>query len=135
MFSTLFYIYIYIFDQNGFFFYLQAMRNTHKVGSSQEKRERTKSINTVAARMKHVVEKMISSQKDGESRPQVTIFLYKSQQSEIIASFLNEMRKENVNLFNNKTDLMHLIVSRYEELIASLRPSSEITSSTEELCQ
>ena len=113
------------------------MRNSHKVGSSQEKRERTKSINTVAARMKNVVEKMIASQKDGESRPQVTIFLYKSQQSEIIASFLNEMRKENVNLFHSKAELMALIVSRYEELISSLRAPSglQVTSTTVEPCQ
>jgi hypothetical protein len=100
------------------------MRNSHKVAtsasSSNEKRERTKSINTVAARMKQVVEKMIASQKDGESRPQITTFLYKSQQSEIIASFLNEMRKENINLFNNRSELKALIMARYDELAATL---------------
>jgi hypothetical protein len=104
------------------------MRNTHKStagsGIINEKRERTKSINTVASRMKQVVEKMILSQKEGESKQQVTIFLYKSQQSEIIASFLNEMRKENLSLFNSKRDLIDLITSRYEELITTLHDSS-----------
>ena len=70
--------------------------------------------------MKQVVEKMIASQKDGESRPQITTFLYKSQQSEIIASFLNEMRKENINLFNNRSELKALIMARYDELAATL---------------
>ena len=102
------------------------MRNTHKSSTNaaahHEKRERTKSINTVAARMKQVVEKMIASQKDGETRPQITIFLYKSQQSEIIASFLNEMRKENIHLFHNRQSLQDLIMARYDELIASLNP-------------
>ena len=102
------------------------MRNTHKaaVSSSNEKRERTKSINTVAARMKQVVEKMRASHKDGESRPQVTTFLYKSQQSEIIASFLNEMRKENISLFNNRGELKALIMARYDELTATLNSTS-----------
>jgi len=84
-----------------------------------------------------VVEKMIAGQKDGESRSQVTIFLYKSQQSEIIASFLNEMRKENINLFNNKAELIALIVSRYEELVFSLNPptTTDPPTTTEEFCQ
>ena len=109
-------------------FFFQAMRNTHKStagsGIINEKRERTKSVNTVASRMKQVVDKMILSQKEGESKQQVTIFLYKSQQSEIIASFLNEMRKENLSLFNSKRDLIDLITSRYEELITTLHDSS-----------
>jgi hypothetical protein len=107
------------------------MRNTHKSTTGNvtinEKRERTKSVNTVASRMKQVVDKMILSQREGESKQQVTIFLYKSQQSEIIASFLNEMRKENISLFNSKKELIDLITSRYDELIATLHdppPSS-----------
>jgi len=108
------------------------MRNTHKAAaaaaggiassSTGEKRERTKSINTVAARMKQVVEKMIAGQRGGETKSQITIFLYKSQQSEIIASFLNEMRKENIHLFQNRKELMALIMARYDDLITSLAP-------------
>ena len=59
------------------------MRNTHKAAaaaaggiassSNGEKRERTKSINTVAARMKQVVEKMIAGQRGGETKSQITI--------------------------------------------------------------
>ena len=92
-----------------------------KIPRKNEKRERIKSVNTVAARMKQVVEKMIAGQRDSDSQQQVTIFLYKSQQSEIIGSFLHEMRKENNVLFKNKKDLMELITIRYDELVNTLK--------------
>jgi hypothetical protein len=66
--------------------------------------------------MKQVVEKMIASQKEGIPHPQITVFLYKSEQSEIIASFLQEMRRENVTLFNNRKLFMELIASRYNDI-------------------
>jgi hypothetical protein len=66
--------------------------------------------------MKQVVEKMIASQKKGIPHPQITVFLYKSEQSEIIASFLQEMRRENVTLFNNRKLFMELIASRYNDI-------------------
>jgi hypothetical protein len=105
----------------------QAMRNTQRLqGSKQvqqqagkEKRERVKSSNTVAARMKQVVDKMILSQKEKMAHPQITIFLYKSEQSEIIASFFQEMRRENTSLFEDKNIFMNLIASRYDEIKAS----------------
>jgi len=94
----------------------QAMRSVQRSTNAKEKRERVKSGNTVAARMKQVVEKMIASQKDGVPHPQITVFLYKSEQSEIIASFLQEMRRENVTLFNDREMFLDLIAARYNDI-------------------
>jgi hypothetical protein len=66
--------------------------------------------------MKQVVDKMIASQREGIPHPQITVFMYKSEQSEIIASFLQEMRRENVTLFQNKDLFLELIASRYNEI-------------------
>lgn len=96
------------------------MRTIQKTSSTKEKRERIKSGNTVAARMKQVVEKMIISQKENVIHPQITIFLYKSEQSEIVASFLQEMRRENQSLFNNKKKFMELIAAKYDDILPSL---------------
>ena len=94
----------------------QAMRSVQRSSHAKEKRERVKSGNTVASRMKQVVEKMIASQKEGVPHPQITVFLYKSEQSEIIASFLQEMRRENVTLFNDRRLFLDLIASRYDDI-------------------
>jgi hypothetical protein len=48
--------------------------------------------------------------------PQITVFLYKSEQSEIIASFLQEMRRENVTLFNDREMFLDLIAARYNDI-------------------
>ena len=93
------------------------MRSVQRSSHAKEKRERVKSGNTVAARMKQVVEKMIASRRDGVPHPQVTVFLYKSEQSEIIASFLQEMRRENVSLFNNRQLFMDLLAAKYDDII------------------
>lgn len=79
------------------------------------KRERSKSVNTVAARMKQVVEHMIQSQKKGEIHPQLTVFLYKSPQSEIINAFFSELQRENPSLFHSRAELITLISQRYDE--------------------
>jgi ribosomal protein L17 len=94
----------------------QAMRSVQRSSHAKEKRERVKSSNTVAARMKQVVEKMIISQKDGTPHAQITVFLYKSEQSEIISSFLEEMRRENVSLFNNRSAFLELVAARYDDI-------------------
>ena len=80
-----------------------------------EKRERGKGYNTVAARMKSVIECMIQSQKQRTPHQQITVFMYKSQQSEIISLFLQEMRQENILLFNDKKTLLDVIAARYDE--------------------
>jgi hypothetical protein len=77
--------------------------------------------------MKQVVEKMIAAQKEGIPHPQITVFLYKSEQSEIIASFLQEMRRENSNLFNNRELFMDLITARYNDIRSAQEQPSPST--------
>ena len=89
-------------------------------GSSSSRRERAKSVNTVAARMKQVVERMIAAQKHGEVRAQLTIFLYKSQQSEITNAFFLELQKENPALFHQRDAFLALIAARYDEFVTAL---------------
>jgi hypothetical protein len=89
-----------------------------------EKRERIKSINTVAAKMKQVIDKMIQRQRDKEVHQHMTVFLYKSQQSEIINAFFLELQKENPTLFENKSSFLALITERYDEFIQAVIASS-----------
>ena len=89
-----------------------------KESEMKEKRERTKSSNTVAARMKQVVDNMIVAKRNNSPHPEMTVFLYKSEQSEIMASFFQEMRRENMVLFENKSMLMNLIAARYDDMRA-----------------
>ena len=89
---------------------------------SQQKRERSKSVNTVAARMKQVVDHMISSHKAGELHPNLTVFLYKSPQSEIVNAFFNEMQRENAALFHKRAELMELLATRYDEFVVGNHP-------------
>jgi hypothetical protein len=100
------------------------MRNNHQ----HKSRERSKSVNTVASKMKQVVERMIQSQRDGEVHPRLTVFVYKSQQTEITNAFLGEMQKENTTLFNDRTSFMALIVSHYDDFCS--RKSSYTTLPT-----
>ena len=65
------------------------MRASSATATPQERRERTKNTNTVASRMKQVVDKLIDSQR-GRDAPEdllrgarLTMFLYRSQQAEI----------------------------------------------------
>jgi hypothetical protein len=84
----------------------------------QQRRERSKSVNTVAARMKQVVEHMVASYKAGELHPNLTIFQYKSPQSEIINAFFNELQRENRVLFHSRDEVLALIARRYDEFVA-----------------
>ena len=81
------------------------------------KRERSKSVNTVAARMKQVVERMIQAQRAGEPHAQLTVFVYKSPQSEIINAFFSELQRENPTLFRRRDDVLALIAERYDEFL------------------
>lgn len=80
------------------------------------KRERIKATCTVSARMKQVVDQMIScTQEQYNTAIQLTtVFAFKSHQSEIVSCFLEEMRRENGALMNNKTALLHLVDEAYE---------------------
>jgi hypothetical protein len=95
------------------------MRATHQQHPPVERRERSKSVNTVAAKMKQVVERMISAQKDGDAHPQLTVFLYKSQQSEITNAFLVELQKENAGLFQDRDAFATLVMMHYDEFTAT----------------
>ena len=95
------------------------MRASHQHQPPAERRERSKSVNTVAAKMKQVVEKMIQAQKEGEAHPQLTVFLYKSQQSEITNAFLIELQKENAALFSDRASFVRLLVAHYDEFTAA----------------
>jgi uncharacterized protein YjgD (DUF1641 family) len=99
----------------------QAMRTNHQ----QKSRERSKSVNTVASKMKQVVNKLIQIQRDGEVHPRLTVFVYKSQQTEITNAFLGEVQKENATLFNDRASFMGLIMSHYDDFTA--RKSSYTT--------
>ena len=83
--------------------------------ASGSKRERSKSVNTVAARMKQVVERMIAAQRNAEPHAQLTVFVYKSPQSEIINAFFSELQQENPALFRTRDALLALIAARYDE--------------------
>ena len=63
------------------------MRSAHR---GEARRERIKTANTVAARMKHVVEKLIAEQQTAfvEQQPKLTVFMYKNQQLEVFCAFL-----------------------------------------------
>lgn len=95
------------------------MRASHQQHPPVERRERSKSVNTVAAKMKQVVERMIMAQKDGDAHPQLTVFLYKSQQSEITNAFLVELQKENAGLFQDREAFMALVMMHYDEFTAT----------------
>jgi ribosomal protein L17 len=99
----------------------QAMRSTHQ----QKSRERSKTVNTVASKMKQVVDKLIQLQKAGEVHPRMTVFVYKSQQTEITNAFLGEVQKENATLFNDRTSFFNLVMTHYDDFTA--RKSSYTT--------
>lgn len=77
---------------------------------------KNKSCNTIASKMKQVVDKLIENQKNQIMTNNFTVFIYKSQQSELISSFLQEIRKENVGLYENKEQLFHAISEKYESM-------------------
>ena len=79
------------------------------------RRERTKSANTVAARMKGVVEKMIQERRARDPHPHLTVFVYRNQQSEITNAFLQELQKENPGLFRSRDAFLALLMERYDE--------------------
>lgn len=90
--------------------------NHNNNNNNNNKRERIKSTCTVSARMKQVVDQMISctqEQYDIDIQ-QTTIFAFKSQQSEIVSCFLEEMRRENGALMQNKEALLRLVDEAYE---------------------
>jgi hypothetical protein len=109
----------------------KAMRSTPKSKSEdntsslsrnkrEDKKERIKATNTIASKMKFVVEKLIQDHKNRELKSSITTFLYKSQQSEIISNFLGEMRRENPKLFNKREKILSLISDKYDDMMLTL---------------
>jgi hypothetical protein len=99
--------------------------------SSQERRDRLKNTNTVASRMKQVVDRLIDSQQPQPrcptadhhppALPRLTMFLYRSQQAEAANNFLVEMQKENPSFFHDghRDAFMHFVRDCYDEFRVS----------------
>jgi len=97
--------------------------NKSRCTIKNEKKERMKNSNTIASRMKQVVERLMQGQKNKENGPVLTVFVYKSQQNEIISSFLHKMRKENPNLFEDRTQFLELLTSKYDSMLSTINES------------
>jgi len=86
-------------------------------GGGSSKKERTKNTFTVSARMRQVVDQMLVCD-DGSyalALQQTTIFAFKSHQSEIISCFLQDIRRENPTLYQNKEMLLQIVSEAYDE--------------------
>jgi hypothetical protein len=85
--------------------------------TTSERRERIKNTCTVSARMRQVVDQMIACDPElyQSALQQTTIFAFKSQQSEIISCFLQEMRRENSALYQDKPALLQVIGDAYDQ--------------------
>jgi hypothetical protein len=91
-------------------------KNKKIMSNVHAKRDRVKATCTVSARMKQVVDQMISCSQEqyNVAIQQTTVFAFKSQQSEIITCFLEEMRRENAHLFQNKEAFLEFIANIYD---------------------
>lgn len=91
-------------------------KNKKMMTNVHAKRDRVKATCTVSARMKQVVDQMIacSQEQYNVAIQQTTVFAFKSQQSEIITCFLEEMRRENAPLFQNKEAFLEFIANIYD---------------------
>jgi hypothetical protein len=91
-------------------------KNKKMMTNVHAKRDRLKATCTVSARMKQVVDQMISCSQEqyNVAIQQTTVFAFKSQQSEIITCFLEEMRRENAPLFQNKEAFLEFIANIYD---------------------
>ena len=93
-------------------------KNTKKeLDTSGEKKERCKNICTVSSRMRQVVDQMLGCDEEAyrAALHHTTIFAFKSQQSEIISSFLQDIRHENMQMYQNKDLLLQSISDAYDE--------------------
>jgi hypothetical protein len=89
-------------------------KHKQRLLQKNEHREKVKNSNTIASRMKQVVDNLILNQKTQENNPLLTIFIYKSQQNEIISSFMHEIRKENPILFDDREKFLDLLGQKYD---------------------
>ena len=86
--------------------------------TSTTTRDRGKTSCTVSARMRQVVEQLLMCDHDqyAAALQQTTVFVFKSQQSELIACFLDEMRRENTALYQDREGLMRVIADAYDAM-------------------
>lgn len=86
--------------------------------SDSERRDRGKTSCTVSARMRQVVDQMMSCDEEQykNALQQTTVFVFKSQQSELITCFLEEMRRENGALFRDKDALLQVLEDSYDAI-------------------
>jgi hypothetical protein len=89
--------------------------------SGESKRDRTKSAQTVAYKLKEVVEQMIH--KKGYFCPNMlTVFVPRTQQEELLISLLEDVRKEHLELFRDKRQLMEAVSLCYDQLTLAVEP-------------
>ena len=86
-------------------------------GVMTDKKDRVKNTCTVSARMRQVVEQMLTCDKEMHhtALQQITIFTFKSYQNEILSCFLQDMRKENNLLYQNKAAFLQLVGDAYDQ--------------------
>jgi hypothetical protein len=94
-----------------------AAAQASATSASSQPRDRIKNTCTVSARMRQVVEQMLACDPEqyALAMQQTTIFAFKSQQSELILSFLQDMRRENRQLYQNKAALLQVIGEAYDK--------------------
>ena len=97
-------------------------RQAEDPATAKQQRDRIKNTCTVSARMRQVVEQMLAcdAEQYALAMQQTTIFAFKSHQSELVLSFLQEMRRENCNLYQNKDALLQIISDAYDRTQALL---------------
>lgn len=102
----------------------KTARTKIDIRHKMNKKDRHKNTNTIASKMKQVVEKLIHGQQYNKVNPLLTIFIYKSQQSEIVSSFLHEIRKENDALFGQRDKLLELITKKYDDFVLTINENN-----------
>jgi len=96
-----------------------------------ERRDRIKAACTVSARMRQVVEQLLgcdAAQYEHALR-QTTIFAFKSQQSELVSCFLQDMCRHNGPLYQNKEALLQMIGEAYDRNLSLFGSASSATKS------
>ena len=86
-------------------------------GVMTDKKDRVKNTCTVSARMRQVAEQMLTCDRElhHTALQQITIFTFKSHQNEILSCFLQDMRKENNLLYQNKAAFLQLVGDAYDQ--------------------
>ena len=100
------------------------MRKQHdekKLGAEQGKRPSRsgKSSSTVASRVRSVVQLLIEEGSAPQPTARVTFFTHQTLQQEIISNMLEELRKENPQLYSSQDRLLGAVEECYRRLNSS----------------